>query len=97
MRQLSFNRLAEHELAEAAEYYERESPGLGERFLEEVRSSSHLLQRYPYAAPKVSGSTRRLVLPRFPYCLFYRVFEDRIRILAVAHQKRHPRYWVGRT
>lgn len=98
MRELSFNRLAERELAEAAEYYEDESPGLGEQFLEEVRHSTILLQRYPHAAPKVLGSTRRFVLPRFPYYILYQVFgNDRLRVLAVAHQKRHPRYWVGRS
>lgn len=97
MRKLSFNRLAERELAEAAEYYDEESPGLGERFLEEVRHSTLLLQRYPYAAPKVLGSTRRFVLPLFSYALLYQVSDDRIRVLAVAHQKRHPRYWIGRS
>lgn len=98
MRKISFNRWAERELTEAAASYEKESPGLGERFLEEVRNSTLLLQRYPYAAQKVFGSTRRLVLPRFPYSLLYQVVgEDRIRVLAVAHQKRHPRYWIGRT
>lgn len=97
MRKLSFNRLAERELAEAVEYYDEESPGLGERFLEEVRHSTLLLQRYPYAAPKVLGSTRRFVLPLFSYSLLYQVFDDRIRVLAVAHQKRHPRYWIGRS
>ena len=97
MRKLSFNRLAERELAEAAEYYDEESPGLGERFLEEVRHSTLLLQRYPHAAPKVLGSTRRFVLPLFSYSLLYQVFDDRIRVLAVAHHKRHPRYWIGRS
>ncbi|MFY9826954.1 MAG: type II toxin-antitoxin system RelE/ParE family toxin [Thermoanaerobaculia bacterium] len=48
MRRVSFNRLAERELAEAADYYEQESPGLGERFLDEVTSSTHLLLGYPY-------------------------------------------------
>jgi toxin ParE1/3/4 len=98
MRKLSFNRLAERELAEAAGYYEKESQGLGERFLEEVRSSTLLLQRYPDAAPKVFGDVRRFTLPRFPHYLLYQIFgEDRLRVLAIAHQRRHPRYWIGRS
>jgi plasmid stabilization system protein ParE len=98
MRKLSFNRLAERELAEAARYYEEESPGLGERFIEEVRSSILLLQRYPNAAPKVFGEVRRFTLPRFPYYLLYQIpGEDRLRVLAIAHQMRHPRYWTGRS
>ena len=97
MKKISFNRLAERELAEAAGYYERESPGWGERFLDEVEQSTLLLQRYPQAAPKIRGPVRRFVFPRFPYYILYQSLgADRIRVLAVAHQKRHPLYWVGR-
>ena len=97
MRKLSFNRLAERELSEAAAYYEKESPGLGERFLDEAWSSILLLQHHPEAASKVWGEVRRFILPRFPYSLLYQALgEDRIHILAIAHQKRHPRYWLGR-
>ncbi|MFM5997101.1 MAG: F0F1 ATP synthase subunit epsilon [Dolichospermum sp.] len=43
------------------------------------------------------GSIRRLVIPKFPYSLLYRVLEDeQIRILAVAHYKRKPFYWSKR-
>jgi plasmid stabilization system protein ParE len=98
MRRLSFNRLAERELAEAVGYYEKESPGLGEQVLDEARSSLLVLQRYPNAAPKVFGEIRRFTLPRFPYYLLYQTTGgDSLRVLAVAHQKRHPRYWVGRS
>ena len=98
MRRVSFNRLAERELAEAAAYYEQESQGLGERFLEEVSSSTLLLLTYPFAAPRFSGVTRRFVLPQFPYYIVYQVRgKDRLRVLAIAHQKRDPRYWVGRS
>jgi plasmid stabilization system protein ParE len=33
---------------------------------------------------------------RFPYSVFYRLREDHVRILAVAHQKRRPFYWRKR-
>jgi hypothetical protein len=37
MTRVSFHRLAERELNDAALYYERESPGLGVRFLDEIQ------------------------------------------------------------
>jgi plasmid stabilization system protein ParE len=40
--------------------------------------------------------TRRLVLQRFPYNVFYRVGAEAIVIVAVAHQKRRPAYWAAR-
>ena len=97
MKSPTFNRLAERELAEAVEYYEAERPGIGEAFLDEVEGAVAFLERYPKAAPRVAGEIRRLVLPRFPYFLIYRpLASGRIRILAFAHQRREPGYWIGR-
>lgn len=93
-----FNPLAERELDEAYQYYEEQSPGLGERLLDEVEHALIFIRRHPEAAPRVLGSIRRLVLPRLPYSILYRPLKDGgLRILAVAHQKRNPRYWIGRT
>ena len=97
MRGVQFNRFAERELDEAINYYEEQSQELGERFLEEIELGIAFLRRYPEAAPKVHGSIRRFVLPTFPYYLLYRPLPSAtIRILAVAHQRRQPDYWVGR-
>jgi len=97
MRGVRFNPLAERELAEAITYYDEQKAGLGREFLEEIRRAVLFLAKYPEAAPQVRGSIRRFILPRFPYSLLYRTLETgRFRILAVAHQKRRPDYWVGR-
>jgi plasmid stabilization system protein ParE len=39
---------------------------------------------------------RRLLVPRFPYGLLYRVEDERIFIVAVAHFSRRPGYWRSR-
>jgi toxin ParE1/3/4 len=97
MRPTRFNRLAERELSEAIQYYDQQSAGLGQRFLDEVEHALVFIRRHPEAAPRILGSIRRLVLPSFPYNLLYRPLKGGgLRILAVAHQKRHPWYWVGR-
>ena len=69
---VSFHDLAKIELNEAAQYYERESRGLGEAFVTEVERCTEAIVRYPEAGPVVHGSIRRLVR-RFPYALLYRV------------------------
>jgi plasmid stabilization system protein ParE len=70
---------------------------LGWSYLEEVEHTVSFLIRYPEAGSKVRGSVRRLTLPKFSYSLLYRTLEnDQIRILAVAHHKRRPQYWLDR-
>ena len=98
MKGVRFNPLAEEEYFEAIRFYEEQSPGLGARFSEAVESSVAFLRLYPEAAPRVLRTIRRFVLPqRFPYYLLYKPLKSGdLYILAVGHQKRHPRYWIGR-
>ena len=97
MTNVIFHPLAEQELVDAATYYEEQKLGLGLEYLEEVERAVNFLIRYPKAGSEVRASIRRLVLPRFPYSLLYRVFEgDQVRILAVAHHRRRPQYWLSR-
>lgn len=97
MTTVIFHPLAEQELVDAATYYEQQKRGLGLEYLQEVENAVNFLIRYPEAGSKVRGSVRRLVLPKFPYSLLYRILEDgQIRILAVAHHRRRPQYWLKR-
>jgi plasmid stabilization system protein ParE len=97
MKNAVFHRLAEQELADAIAYYEKQGLGLGVELLEEVRRAVFFLSRFPRVAPRVHGNIRRFNLPKFPYSLLYRPLDDgRIRILAAAHHKRMPYYWVAR-
>jgi len=97
MTKIVFHPLAERELIDAASYYEEQEQGLGLEYLTEVEGVSNLLTRYPAAGVVIRGSVRRLILPKFPYSPLYRIVnEDLIRILAIAHHKRKPQYWVDR-
>ena len=93
----SFHDLAKVELNEAAQYYERDSPGLGAAFVTEVERCTAAILEHPEASPIVTGAIRRRLLRRFPYGLLYRVRPAQVRILAVMNLKRRPGYWVGRT
>lgn len=67
-----FHRLAEHELNEAAQYYDLEEPGLGSSFLEEVDRCLQSIEAHPDAGPLLRGAVRRRLLRGFPYALLYR-------------------------
>jgi toxin ParE1/3/4 len=97
MKRIVFHPLAEQELVDVASYYEEQNQGLGLEYLAEVEGAVNLLIRYPSAGVVVQESIRQLILPKFPYSLLYRVVDDDlIRILAIAHHKRKPVYWIGR-
>jgi toxin ParE1/3/4 len=92
-----FHPFAEQELLEAAAYYEELDKGLGLEYLNEVQNLINFLIRYPEAGQVVQNSIRRIILPKFPYSLIYRLIENgQIRILAIAHHKRKPNYWQNR-
>ena len=42
------------------------------------------------------GAIRRHLVPGFPYAVIYEVDRDPVRVLAIAHLRRHPGFWLGR-
>jgi plasmid stabilization system protein ParE len=50
----------------------------------------------PRRWPPYLGDTRRYLLRRFPFFVVFREVENRVQILAVAHARRRPGYWLGR-
>jgi toxin ParE1/3/4 len=89
---------AEQELIEGARFYAREANAeLGHAFISQFERSATLLLEHPNLGAVWRGSVRRLPLRRFPYSIVYYVREFEIRVLAIAHQRRKPGFWRGRT
>ena len=91
-----FHADAEAEMNEAAEFLDRESPGLGMAFLAAVEKAVEQIRSSPESAQLILGRVRRRLVVKFPYAVVYSVRGTQIRILAVAHQKRRPFYWKSR-
>jgi len=89
---VEFVSLAKQELAKAALYYEKQVPGLGSDFLDEVEATRNKIKKNPKAWALVSKELRRCRLRRFPYGLIYEIYEDKILILSVMHLHRGPSY-----
>jgi toxin ParE1/3/4 len=79
---LEFHPEAEVELLEAAEYYELQVPGLGERFGAEVRRATDLLLLHPELGAPVDADLRNFVLSRFPFTLIYSASPAELRVEA---------------
>ncbi len=84
------------EAADARDWYERRNSVAAESFLSELDHAISQIAREPTQWPKFEHGTHRYVFPRFPFNLIYRVKEEVIEILAIAHQKRKPGYWRDR-
>lgn len=95
---ISLNAQAELELVEGAAYYAREaSAEIANAFISEFDRSAKLLGEFPQMGSIWRGRIRRLPLRRFPYNIVYYPRESEVRILAVAHQRRRPGFWRGRS
>lgn len=65
-------------------------------FVDELDRALGMLNRFPELGQAGMGNTRALPLHSFPYSLIYRLQVDVIRVIAIAHHSRRPRYWAGR-
>jgi plasmid stabilization system protein ParE len=88
---------AEREVQEVFDYYEEKSEGLGFEFLRSLDAALQSVKRNPLSYQTIYKESRRVLLRKFPYALFYVVEEKRIVVIACFNQKRHPIGWLRRT
>ena len=88
---------ARAELREARKWYFERSPLSATAFAHAVDNAVSRIVEDPTRYPMAEHGTRKFVLQRFPFNVFYRQDETEIIIVAVAHQKRRPGYWSNRT
>jgi plasmid stabilization system protein ParE len=91
-----FTSAAEVDVEEAFGWYESQRPGLGAAFRHALDIAVGAVVSNPEAYAVVYRQTRRVLLPKFPYGLFYRVQDDVVVVIACVHAKRHPRIWRSR-
>ena len=94
---ITFLREAELEFLDAISYYEGQQPKLGRRFKDEVDRSLLWVEARPEVCRLRPGGYRRMNLRVFPYYLPYTIRESTLWVLAVAHSRRKPEYWIERT
>ena len=85
------------DIEEAFFWYESQRPGLGDEFREELRAVLDRVSERPELYQVLHRDTRRALLKRFPYGLFYRVYPEAIVVVAVMDARRSPRRWRSRT
>lgn len=94
--QYFFHSEAEEELLQAIDYYENQSNGLGTQFADEFYKNLNHILIYPKAWPEITDGIRRKLLVKFPFGILYSIHNESIYIIAIAHLKRKPNYWLER-
>jgi len=84
------------DLRRAYLWYEAEREGLGEDLLREVRQTIDRVATTPEAYAVISRDTRRCLVHRFPYGIFFRVVDEVVVIVACYHLSRRPASWKRR-
>lgn len=93
---LIFHPEALRELEEARAWYRERSSSAEEGFVEAFEHAVEQVTLAPLRWPRYKARARRFVFRRYPYSLVYRTYGEQVRILAVAHDKRRPGYWLAR-
>jgi toxin ParE1/3/4 len=89
-------RAAQADIRKAAHFYQRQSPHLGTKFTAEVEHTFSRVAENPEIGSPMRQGARKLLVRRFPYFVMYRVLPDRVLVLAVGHQRRHPDFGLDR-
>ena len=87
---------AEMDIGSAQQWYYHERKGLGKEFRAEIRHSIGLIRDNPYAYIETYRQIRRVLLNRFPFALYYLLFEESVIILACIHANRSPEFIKSR-
>lgn len=85
------------ELNSAVARYNDLRQGLGDGLRLEVYTAIDRILAHPRQFAVVERDVRRCFVHRFPYSILFRfVNEEVVRVLAIRHHRRHPRFGLGR-
>lgn len=85
------------DIDEAFLWYEGQRPGLGHEFLAAANTLIDAIAEHPLRYPVIRRNTRRALLRRFPYAMYFRIYDQVIVVVACMHGRRNPRRWQART
>jgi toxin ParE1/3/4 len=80
----------------ARDWYSARTAEAAEAFTAELDTAIHMIDATPRRWPRYLGETCRYLLRRFPFFIVFREANHRIEILAIAHARRQPGYWLPR-
>ncbi len=87
---------AENDLDKSYEFYFKDSPKVADKFFRQINLSLERIRKNPQSFPIAHKEIRKLVLKKFPFVIYYRIFDTVIQIIAIFHTSRNPEIWSER-
>ena len=79
------------DLADGAEFYERQETGAGDHFLKHLQAEVRSLAQFGGIHRKRFHNFHcTLAMPRFPYAIFYKVTNGEVVVHAILDERRDP-------
>jgi len=88
---------AEDDIFQAGKWYaQRAESKLLIRLEESITKSIYQIENFPQIYQKKDHDLRFAPLNKFPFHFVYRMMDDHIQIIALAHYRRSPEFWLDR-
>jgi toxin ParE1/3/4 len=87
---------ASRDAEEARDHLQSQQAGLGQDFLDRLNETLARISAMPEMYGVVWRNVRTARLRRFTYVVYYRVYDDRVEVLAVMHGSRNASAWRSR-
>jgi plasmid stabilization system protein ParE len=91
---------AEAELEQAVAWYRDRDVRVANRFVAETRRTLALVETFPQIGGRVPGvedkDVRQMPIHTFPYNVVFVDLADRLEVVAFAHHRRRPGYFIHR-
>ncbi|WP_305679468.1 type II toxin-antitoxin system RelE/ParE family toxin [Bosea sp. (in: a-proteobacteria)] len=88
---LRYRSAARSDITRIFDYLDGQSPQARQMLEIVLKAALERLLQFPFAGtPTTRPGTRRLVVPPYPYAIFYRATTDAIIVIAVRHTARRP-------
>jgi plasmid stabilization system protein ParE len=94
--EIIFTEVALKDIEDACAWYDKQTPGTGERFYHALERCFQAIQQQPEMFAIVKKDYRRGLVPKFPYMFFYKYSQQNITIHGVFHCSRNPTRWQKR-
>ena len=95
-REVVFRPEAEDDALEVRAWYESRRAGLGREFGQALDDLVARISDNPSLYQRVHRETRRAVLSRFPYAVYFRTTEAQVVVLAI-HGRQRESHWQQRS